>query len=126
MSGLIKLLAGVFMALTVASPLLKLEMPDMESWLSGFSVDGEYAAALGEEMAAEAEQAIIKDRVETYIMDKAAGLGAMLHVEADLDEAGIPVSVTLTGAVAPDTKAQLTRIIESDLGIGKEAQRWSE
>lgn len=126
MSGLVRLLAGVFMALTVVSPLLKLEMPDVESWLSGFSVDGEYAAALGEEMAAEAERTIIKDRVETYIMDKAAGFGAALYAEAELDEKGIPIGVTLTGQVEPETKAQLRQIIASDLGIGEEAQRWSE
>lgn len=125
MSGLIRLLAGVFMALTVVSPLLKLELPDMESWLSSFSADGEYAAALGEEMAAEAERSIIKARVETYIMDKAAGFGASLRVDAELDGAGILVGVTLTGAITPEMKAQLARIIETDLGIGKEAQRWT-
>lgn len=126
MGALVKLLGGLFMALTVLSPLVRLELPDLGDWLAVYAADGEDAAAAGEAMAKEASNAIIKEELEAYIMDKAALYGASLEVEVSLDEGGIPVSVTLTGAVSPYARTRLTQTIREDLGVGEEAQQWIE
>lgn len=121
---LVRLVTGVFMALTVASPLVKLELPDVGAWMAAISADGEDAAAEGQQMAKEAERAIIKARVEAYILDKAAGYDAPLAVEVTVGEDAMPVSVTLTGPVSPYAKARLAQMMAQELGLGEEAQTW--
>ena len=121
---LIRMLAGIFMTLAVVSPLLKLELPDPRQWLMPYAEDGQAAAAEGEKMAEDAAHTFIKERVESYILDKAARCGASLTVEVELDSEGVPVGAALTGAVPPDTKTRLIRILRADLGLGEEALRW--
>ena len=121
MGILTKLLSGVFLALTMLSPVLKLEIPDPAAWFSDMVMDGESLAAEGEAMAADAKEDIIRSQVEAYILDKA---DADLAVSVELDAAGVPCGVTLTGDVSPRTKAQLSRMLAEDLGLGKEVQQW--
>lgn len=124
MGAVVKLVAGLFMALTVLSPLLKLQLPDWQDWSCVFAIDAEDAANTGQAMANEAQAGIITERVEAYIEDKAAVLGAAPEVAVRLDAEGIPVGVTLTGEVSSYAKEKLTRIIANDLGIGEENQQW--
>lgn len=124
MGSLVRLIAGVFMALTVMAPVVKLELPDPAQWLAGLSADGQAAAAVGEKQGKDAAAAIITERTQAYILDKAADYDASLTVRVTLDEAGYPASVTLTGPVSPYARASLERIIASDLGIGEENQQW--
>lgn len=126
MGTLFRLTAGVFMALTILSPVLKLELPDMESWISSFEIDGVDAAAAGEAMAEDARRGCIKERTQSYILDKAACYGASLKVEVVLDEEGMPAAVMLRGKISPYAKARMTQELEAELGLGKEVQRWIE
>ena len=121
MGTLTKLLGGVFLALTMLSPVLKLEIPDPAEWFADLALDGESLAAEGEAMAADAKEDIIRSQVEAYILDKA---GADLTVSVELDAEGIPCGVTLTGDVSPRTKAQLSRMLAEELGLGEEVQQW--
>ena len=121
MGTLTKLLGGVFLALTMLSPVLKLEIPDPAEWFEDLVMDGESLAAEGEAMAADAKEDIIRSQVEAYILDKA---GADLTVSVELDAEGIPCGVTLTGDVSPRTKAQLSRMLAEELGLGEEVQQW--
>ena len=59
-------------------------------------------------------------------MDKAANLGAELTAVVKLDDKGMPVSVALSGEISPGNRAALSRIIEQDLGLGEEAQIWTD
>ena len=68
---------------------------------------------------------IIKAETEAYILDKASQLNVELSVEVTIDEENIPTAVTLSGEVSPYARRQLQEIIESDLGIAKENQRWT-
>lgn len=124
MGSMVKLIGGIFMALTVISPLVKMELPDPVQWFSVLSAEGASAAAEGNAMANDATRSIIKTQVEAYILDKAASYDASLSVETVLDETGVPVMVTLTGAISPYAKARMARMLEDDLGLGKEAQQW--
>lgn len=124
MGALIRLLGGVFMALTVLSPVLELRLPDLREWTADFSAAGAEAAAAGEEMAYDAAAAIITGQIEAYIMDKAALYGADPSVSVTLDADGLPVSVKLVGDTPPAARRALTRIMEEELGIGEEAQEW--
>lgn len=121
MGTITKLLGGVFLALTMLSPVLTLEIPDPAEWFSDVVMDGESMAAEGMAMAADAKEDIIRSQVEAYILDKA---GADLAVAVELDAAGVPCGVTLTGDISPRTKAQLSRMLAEDLGLGEEVQQW--
>ena len=122
MGTLTKLLGGVFLALTMLSPVLRLEIPDPAEWFSDMVFDGEAMAAEGTALAADAKEDIIRSQVEAYILDKA---GVDLAVSVALDDEGIPCGVALTGEVSPQTKAQLSRMLADDLGLGEEVQQWN-
>ena len=121
MGTLTKLLGGGFLALTMLSPVLKLEIPDPAEWFSDAVMDGESMAAEGTAMAADAKEDIIRSQVEAYILDKA---GVDLAVSVELDAAGVPCGVTLTGDISPPAKAKLSRVLAEELGLGEEVQQW--
>ena len=121
---LVKLLGGIFLALTMLRPLMTLELPDPARWLSEFSLDGQAFSEDGVAMADETMADIITNRVEAYIQDKAAGYQASVTADVTLDETGVPVAVILTGEVAPYARTRLSELLERELGIGKEAQQW--
>ena len=125
MGGVAKLVSGIFLTLTVLSPIWELELPDLQGWIAGFSIDGQSVAAEGSAMAEGARVDIITTQVEAYILDKAALYQASLAVDVKLNAAGVPQSVYLTGEVSPYARTQLSRILETDLGLGEEAQQWS-
>ena len=62
----------------------------------------------------------------SYILSKAESLGAKLEVTVELSDElyAKPVAVQLTGAVSPYAKQTLTQMIEEELGLNREAQRW--
>ena len=70
---------------------------------------------------------IIKEQTEAYILDKAAAMGAAIHVVVSVssDEPPIPVGVEITGAVSPYLKLRLEEMIQEDLNISKENQVWT-
>lgn len=124
MAALVKLTGGIFLVLTMLSPLIRWNLPDLDHWLTGLTADGKTLVADGTAMAAAARENIITQQVEAYIQDKASVYQAVLEVEVALDEAGCPVSARLTGDISPYGKMRLSRMMEEELGIGEEAQLW--
>ena len=70
---------------------------------------------------------IIKEQTEAYILDKAAAMGAAIHVAVSIsgDKPPIPVGVKISGAVSPYLKLRLEEMIQEDLNISKENQVWT-
>ena len=117
-------------------------MPDLDSWLAGLDMDAWDAVQQGEDYVALRRREGICERLEAYILDKAADLHANLRVEvtvgednlpalgADvsarftLDEQDLPRTVTLTGSCTPAQKQALARVLAEDLGIPEERQIW--
>lgn len=121
-----KLICGVFLALTLITPLRSVRIQNPESITYLYSKEAERASADGEKQAKEALADGIKARTEAYILDKAAAMDVALAVEVTLDDSQIPApkSVWLSGAVSPYVKQRLTKIIQDDLGVDKEHQTW--
>ena len=126
MGKLTKLLSGLFLAVMVLSPLVKLEIPDPARWLEDYMAEGEAAAQAGEAMAKEYSQAIISAELEAYILDKAAALGCELSAEVRLDEGGLPETVVLSGEISSADREALPQMLAGELGIGEEAVIWSD
>lgn len=126
-AALMKLIAGLFLTFTAIAPIAKLDLSGLSSFVSGFESDGYAASADGEKLARGAMGDIIKNETEAYIMNKAKTYRAELTVEVTLGQTdGIPVpaGVTVAGHVSPYAKAQLQQVMEEELGISKENQRW--
>ena len=123
---LVKLLSGIFLALTVMAPLARLEIPDPVDWVEDHARAGREAAAAGEVMAGEYAADIISREVEAYILDKAHRLGADLTVEVSLDPRGIPEEVTITGEISGRQRMELSRYMAEQLEVGEEAQIWTD
>jgi len=120
----IRLLCGIYLGILVLKPLVgqNWNFPQIIPQIS--CTDAGNQAALGEEMARDAAAEIISGRLEAYILDKAAGADADLTVTVILGENQLPDAVQLRGQVTDQVREELTGILESDLGIPKENQRW--
>ena len=126
-SVILKMMCGIFMAVTAVSPWLKLQVYDFTAYAHSFSLQADEASAWGYEVAEEYKRAIITERVSTYILDKAAQLDLSIEVEVTLttDEKSIPCGVVITGDVPEGKRIQLARILETELGIGRSDQIWT-
>lgn len=123
-SGIIRMLCGSVMTLSLVSPFLGRRLED----LSGIScaMDREASAAVeqGKVMAQKELEEIIKSRCEAYILDKAKELGVQITVRITLNAEQIPQMAEIRGQLSPYAKGTLKRILEKDLGIGEANQRW--
>ncbi len=122
-----RLLAGVFLSITVISPLTDLRLSELTGYVGALSLDADDAVQAGSASAYDALAEGIKARSEAYILDKAAELNVAIEVEVRLtaDDPPVPCAVTIKGKVSPFAKAKLSRMLSDDLGIAKEAQQWS-
>lgn len=121
-----KMLGGVFLLFTILNPLTKVSIGGWEDLSSSLKSEASEAVAVGQAAAKKEMAAIITERVQTYILDKAASYDATLSVSVTLSEDTIPVpvKVTIRGSISPYGKRQLQSIIANDLGISKEDQIW--
>jgi len=124
---IIKLLSGLFLAITVIAPLAKLEFGGITDYMDDLTAEGQSLAQAGESMAREEAGLQIKNRIEAYILDKANSLKLDMTVEVVLNEQGDlrPKQVLLKGAASPYKKQILSRYIANELGIPEEQQKWN-
>ena len=121
-----KLLTGIFMALTVIGPWANIRLDQLPKLSDAFQQEAAQYRLQGETEAKQALQTGIKQSAEAYILDKAAALGIRVSVEVVLADGDLPVpeQVLIKGAVSPYAKQKLTRILSEDLGIAEEDQKW--
>lgn len=122
----IKLVTGLFLALTVICPWMKLEIIDISSYSDDLLSEADSIAASGELMADNALAAIIKSQTETYILDKATALNLEVTAEVTMSNTDppTPCAVTVRGIASPYAKQMLSQYIANELGIPEESQLW--
>ena len=123
---LFRLLGGVFLTIVIIQPLSRVDLDALLD-LSFASRETDAAVQTKEKLAREAMADIIKAETEAYILDKAAALNASVTVEVILEERGtpIPVEAVISGEVSPYARRRLENILQTELGIAKENQRWT-
>lgn len=123
---IIKTVSGIFMAVTLLSPIVNFSFDNVENYFDDFQVTAQEISENGTQMADDALADIIKQRTEAYILDEAERLGLQLQVEIILSDSQPPVpsSVTVTGEISPYHKNSLSQFISANLGISGENQRW--
>lgn len=121
----IRMLCSIYLGILVLKPLAGQNW-DFDRILPEISfAEAEIQSACGEEMARKAAAEIISERVQAYILDKAALSDTDLTVFVSVGEDLLPVAVQLYGSVTDREKALLSQILEEDLGISKENQQWT-
>ena len=126
MEPLLKLICGLILTFTLIDPLLNISDGNWSALGIDVRQDAEAAADKGIEQARKSVSQIIKEDAETYIQDKARELGLHLNISIDLSEQSLPVpeSATVKGIIPPYAKQKLTAILEEELGIKRENQKW--
>ena len=126
LSSLTKIICGMLLAINVITPIIQiqtLDFPDIETfWFN----QADQLIAEGTQLASEHKSAIIKQRTQAYILDKAASMGLSLTTDVVLNTETLqPESVVLTGNITPYEKNILTQYIQQNLAIPKESQVWN-
>lgn len=122
--AILKLITGLILTFTVIHPIAQVKLEELTLFTSDLALEAEAASAMGEEIYEESLAAIIKAETESYILDKAQSLNAVLTVDVRLNAQSVPEEVTVTGQVSPYAKQKLQSIIEAELGVPKERQIW--
>lgn len=125
-SSVIRMLCGLFMAFTMISPVMRIRLKDFERYFGELHFEANSAVSWGIQTAEEATAEFIKDKTETYILDKASSMGLSIKAEVRLEEERdrTPCSVLIEGKVAPYAKMQLQTWLKEELGVPEENQIW--
>lgn len=123
----VRLIGGLVLLIVVLKPLMgEVENVGKTDLLAEYkSMATETAAQAGEERDKLIEE-LIAENTAAYIVDKAAKSGvecqAQVCCERGADGLPIPAEVRISGRISQQQQEELSRIIEEDLGIGKEYQ----
>lgn len=123
---IVKVICGVFMAVTLLSPLMGLDLEYISDYLKEYKTISASATEEGTQMAYEELSGIIKQQTQSYILDKALDLGLDVDVEVKLTDSDppTPYQVILTGTASPYKKQMLSQYITENLGITQENLKW--
>lgn len=123
--GVIKLSAGIFLMIVVVSPFTKSRISDLVGYMDTIKTDASEIITQAQIYTDSEVAKVIKQQTESYVLDKATGLGAEITVELALNgDTFLPEAITIRGAVSPLVKQQLSILIADELGISEEKQTW--
>ena len=125
-AGIIRLICGIFLSLTVIMPVMDIDLRRMDFPAAGIMQEAGEAVSEGEDYAKRAMARLIKEQSEAYILDKARSYGLDISVEITVgnEDTPVPVASRIKGRISPYAKGQLAKILEYDLGIPEEDQKW--
>ena len=125
--SVVKLLCGIFVAITVIAPLTKIQLSEYDLHITKLQSEADKIIATAEADRRNETAARIKEQTETYILKKASDLDLTIAVDVSIDtyDTLLPQSIIITGAASPTAKDTLQEIIANDLGISKEKQTWN-
>ena len=126
-SSVVKLLCGIFVAITVVAPLTKIQFSDYDLNIAKLQSEADKIIETADADRRNETAERIKEQTETYILKKASELNLAITVDVLIDtyDTLLPQSINITGAASPSAKGELQEIIANDLGISKENQTWN-
>ncbi len=126
-SNIIRLILAVFLSISVVSPILKIEIHDFTGFINANEMDAQAIISNAESTAREEAAAVIIERTEAYIEEKAALYGAEITATITISDTSalLPDSVIICGNISPYGKISLEKIIKDDLGIPEDRQTWN-
>lgn len=123
----VKLLTGLILSVVVLAPMVTIRVDDIALYFESLQLNADDAVQEGIAFADTQNQVLIKEKTKTYIMEKAASLGADLEIDIELSDEypQKPTKVFLSGMVSPYVKSILVNDIRQNLGIPEEEQFWN-
>lgn len=118
---------GMLLILTVLSPVVQIQADELTAAIGRIRPDTEAVEEQAKRTVRESMGLLIKQKSETYILDKARQSGIQIEAEVIVSDDGeypIPEKVILTGSVSPAQMQALSNIISNDLGIPPRRQEW--
>ena len=123
-NGIVQMLCGIFLLLTMIRPISDISIRNLPWMNHGITEKAENAVAEGKDYADAAMTRFIKEQCTAYILDKANLFDSHICAEFTLSADHRPVECTIRGNVSFYAKEQLSEILETDLGIPREDQKW--
>lgn len=125
-SKIIKCACGVFLSVTLLSPLMSWNMRNVTDYFDGIKFESDQIVTNAVSEAEESKCRIIIERTEAYITDEAKRLDLVLDVEVSLGKEYpyVPESVKIYGEASPYQKQMIILYIENKLGILRENVQW--
>ncbi|MBQ7523507.1 MAG: stage III sporulation protein AF [Oscillospiraceae bacterium] len=125
----ISLAAGLLAAIVILRPIMTLHTDDVAAAIGRGIMSGEIARTQIETDNREAVAAIIKEKCEAYIWDKAEREGvAVQSIEVTLTGDGAypaPDSAVIVGKYTKNQRESVTDWVEANLAIPEERQSWT-
>lgn len=124
--AVVRLVGGLLLICAILRPLTGVRWEGVALETGNFSRQAAEQAAAYEKDQLDTLSAIIVEKTETYIWDKAyeLGLDCAVSVKAAVGETGIPLPDSVT--IAGPYNADLAACIEEEVGIPAEKQIWME
>ena len=123
-----KLAGGLLLMVAVIQPLLGLDYTALSGVLADYRLEASGYSSDLETENLRLMKIIIEEQTAAYIQDKAAELGmpctAEVTCQAEEDGSFYPASAVVYGELSQSQQDQLCRIIEGDLAIPAENQRY--
>lgn len=124
--AMVRLVCGLLLALAILRPLAGQDWDKLEFDLDGFTLQASDLSDSYRKNQQEALSAIIAEKTEAYIWDKAnrLGLSCAVTVTVSTPEGGVPLpdSVLIRGPYS----RELADCLEEEVGIPAEKQIWLE
>lgn len=126
----LRFICGLVLVLAALGPAADLDVEHLSGSLTEIRMQAGKQAETAEDGSMELLAALIKERTEAYIWDKAASLGMTLgQVEVETGAEGgypAPCAVAITAGCTALQRRRLTELIERELAIPSSEQEWSE
>lgn len=126
-SGVIRSICGIILAVSVLTPILKIKFKDFSAFTSNVQFDADSWVQDGIDRSDNALRTIISEKTTAYILEKASAYECsidQLEVDLSADSVPVPSSLVIYGTFSPSVRNQLSRDVETNLGIPKEKQQW--
>lgn len=122
--GLVGLVCGLLLTLAILRPLARLDWTELE--FSPDLPDSEEAAEVFRREQQNTLSAVIAEKTEAYILDKAERLGLQCAIEVATAEDGNGIPLPDTVTVYGSYSEALAACIEEEVGVPPEKQIWLE
>ena len=126
-SSVINAACGIIIAITVISPVIKINISGIEDYIDSYRFEADSYVNAGTEASKNQLQAVIIEKTKAYILEKASTYDCKItsiKVSVSSDMVPVPICVEIYGTYSPYTKNQISGLITSNLGISKENQQW--
>lgn len=120
----VNILSGLFVAICIISPWKDFSLQDLEIYNPLHTQSGQSYVETGKRITQNQIDAIITEKVESYILEKTNQLHLQVEVRVELAEDGVPFKSIVSGKLSPEEKKTLSAFLEKEIGIQKEMQIW--